>query len=66
MSDYTCRQPDRDHNVLTSKPTEYNWALFEDRWPAILSAFDVGYQHQAGLWQMPQPLIPSLNLLELD
>jgi hypothetical protein len=66
LSDYTCRQPDRDHNVLTSKPTEYNWALFEDRWPAILSAFDVGYQHRAGLWQMPQPLIPSLNLLELD
>jgi hypothetical protein len=65
FSDYTCQQPDRDHNLLTSKPTEYNWALFEDRWPAILSAFALGYQHQAGLWQMPQPLIPSLKLLEL-
>ncbi|AKI98450.1 hypothetical protein [Archangium gephyra] len=65
FSDYTERQPDRDHNLLTSKPTEYNWALFEDRWPAILDAFDVGYQHQTGLWQMPQPLIQSLDLLEV-
>lgn len=66
LSDYTDQQPDRDNNCLTSKPTEYNWAVFEDRWPAILDAFAVGYQHQAGLWQMPQPLIQSLNLLELD
>ncbi|WP_375768944.1 hypothetical protein NR798_45915 [Archangium gephyra] len=66
FSDYTDGQPDRDHNLLTSKPTEYNWAVFADRWPAILDAFDVGYRHQAGLWQMPQPLIQSLNLLELD
>ncbi|MFY0572463.1 hypothetical protein ACN28E_52695 [Archangium lansingense] len=65
LSDYTARQRDRDHNFLTSKPTEYNWALFVDRWPAVLNAFDVGYQHQAGLWEMPQPLIQSLNLLEL-
>ncbi|HYO71218.1 MAG TPA: hypothetical protein VEU33_34570 [Archangium sp.] len=66
FSDYTARQPDRDHNFLTSKPTEYNWALFEDRWPAILEAFDTGYRNQAGLWQMPPPLIQSLELLEVD
>ena len=66
FSDYTDRQPDRDHNFLTSKPTEYNWALFEDRWPAILDAFDVGYRHQTGLWQMPPPLVQSLDLLEVD
>ncbi|WNG62110.1 hypothetical protein F0U59_50955 [Archangium gephyra] len=66
FSDYSERQPDRDHNFLTSKPTEYNWAAFADRWPAILDAFALGYQHQAGLWQMPPPLIPSLDLLEVD
>jgi hypothetical protein len=66
FNDYTARQRDRDHNFLTSKPTEYNWALFEDRWPAILNAFELGYQHREGLWKMPQPLIQSLHLVELN
>ncbi|QRK10630.1 hypothetical protein JQX13_11405 [Archangium violaceum] len=66
LSDYTATQRDRDHNFLTSKPTEYNWAVFEDRWPAILNAFELGYRHREGLWAMPQPLIDSLDLIEVD
>lgn len=65
LNDYTATQKDRDHNFLTSKPTEYNWALFEDRWPAILDAFAVGYRHREALWEMPQPLIQSLELVEV-
>jgi hypothetical protein len=66
LDDYTATRKDRDHNFLTSKTTEYNWALFEDRWPAILSAFALGYQHREALWEMPQPLIQSLELIEID
>ncbi|WP_257463585.1 hypothetical protein [Archangium lipolyticum] len=65
LSDYTATLKDRDRNFLTSKPTEYNWALFEDRWPAILDAFQVGYRHREGLWTMPQPLIQSQDLVEV-
>ncbi len=65
LSDYTATRKDRDHNFLTSKPTEYNWALFEDRWPAILHCFALGYRHGDELWKMPQPLTQSLNLLEV-
>ncbi|PTL76778.1 hypothetical protein [Vitiosangium sp. GDMCC 1.1324] len=64
LTDYTATQKDRDHNFLTSKPTEYNWAFFEDRWPAILTAFELGYRHREELWAMPRPLIPSLDLIE--
>jgi hypothetical protein len=66
LSDYTATQKDRDHNVLTSKPTEYNWALFEDRWPAILHCFELGYRHGDELWKMPQPVIQSVHLLEVE
>jgi hypothetical protein len=57
FSDYSATQEDRDGSVLTSKPTEYNWALFEDRWPAILHSFEQGYRQPAALWEMPRPLI---------
>lgn len=66
FSAYTARQKERDSTLLTSKPTEYNWALFEDRWPGILDAFALGYQHPEALWAMPQPLIDSLDLFELE
>ncbi len=65
FSDYTATCEDRDYNFLTSKPTEHNWALFADRWPAILTSFELGYRHREGLWTMPPPLIPSLNLVEI-
>lgn len=64
FSDYTRALKDRDGNLLTSKPTEYNWALFEDRWPAILNAFQLGYANREALWAMPKPLIESVPLLE--
>ncbi|WXH29814.1 hypothetical protein WA016_03784 [Myxococcus stipitatus] len=61
FSDYAATQRDRDHNPLTSKPTEYNWALFPDRWPALLTAFELGYQNPAALWQLPPPLITDAS-----
>jgi hypothetical protein len=57
FSDYTATQRDKDYNPLTSKPTEYNWALFADRWPAILHTFALGYRHPEALWEMPKPLL---------
>ncbi|QSQ13207.1 hypothetical protein [Myxococcus landrumensis] len=55
-ADYAYSQPDRDGNPLTSPPTEYNWAVFQDRWLGILFAFDQAYLQPTGLWQMPKPL----------
>lgn len=63
FTDYTRTLKDRDGNLLTSKPTEYNWAVFADRWPAILNAFEVGYGNQEALWAMPKPLLESVPLL---
>jgi hypothetical protein len=54
---YACTQKDRDGRLLTSKATEYNWAIFSDRWPAILQSFELGYSDPAALWVAPQPLI---------
>ncbi|WP_309897385.1 hypothetical protein [Archangium sp.] len=64
FTDYTRTLKDRDGNFLTSKPTEYNWAVFADRWPAILNAFEVGYGNQEALWAMPKPLLESVPLLQ--
>lgn len=61
FSDYAATQRDRDANPLTSKPTEYNWALFPDRWPALLTAFELGYQNPAALWKLPPPLITDAS-----
>ncbi|MCP3062618.1 hypothetical protein LXT21_27920 [Myxococcus sp. K38C18041901] len=55
FADYAATQRDRDANPLTSKPTEYNWALLADRWPAILTAFELGYRHPSALWTLPAP-----------
>ncbi|NTX38339.1 hypothetical protein HUA78_28230 [Myxococcus sp. CA033] len=55
-ADYAYSQPDRDGNPLTSPPTEYNWAVFMDRWTGILYAFDQAYLHPTGLWVMPTPI----------
>jgi hypothetical protein len=63
FTDYTRTLKDRDGNFLTSKPTEYNWAVFADRWPAILHAFELGYGNQEALWAMPKPLLESVPLL---
>jgi hypothetical protein len=63
FADYTRTLKDRDGNFLTSKPTEYNWAVFADRWPAILNAFELGYGNQEALWAMPKPLLESMPLL---
>lgn len=57
FTDYTATQRDRDGRPLTSKPTEYNWSLFADRWPAILQSFEVGYLTPSALWVAPQPLV---------
>ncbi|MFP2912709.1 hypothetical protein ACLESD_48410 [Pyxidicoccus sp. 3LFB2] len=59
FSDYAATQRDRDSNPLTAKPTEYNWASFTDRWPAILTAFELGYRNPTALWELPPPLVPA-------
>lgn len=57
FTDYSATQPDRDGRLLTSKATEYNWAVFTDRWPPILQSFEVGYANPTALWVAPPPLI---------
>lgn len=57
FTDYAGTQRDRDGNVLTSKATEHNWAVFQDRWPAILQAFELGYRSTAHVWKFPPPLV---------
>jgi hypothetical protein len=59
-SDYAYEQPDRDGNLLTSQPTEYSWAVFADRWSAILYAFEKAYLDPAALWVMPEPVVDPL------
>lgn len=56
-ADYAYSQPDRDGNPLTSQPTEYNWAVFWDRWTGILYAFDQAYLQPEALWVMPAPVV---------
>jgi len=60
-ADFAYSQPDPDGNPLTSPPTEYNWALFWDRWRGILYAFDRAYTDPAALWVMPDPLVDPLG-----
>ncbi|WNG42176.1 hypothetical protein F0U61_27810 [Archangium violaceum] len=56
-ADYAYNQPDPDGSILTSPPTEYNWATFWDRWTGILYAFDQAYGVPSALWAMPEPLV---------
>ncbi|MBJ6762431.1 hypothetical protein JGU66_16800 [Myxococcaceae bacterium JPH2] len=60
-ADYANTQPDRDGNPFTSKPTEYNWAVFLDRWHGILYAFDLTYSRPRDAWVMPTPLEDPLT-----
>ncbi|MCE9672007.1 hypothetical protein LY474_29795 [Myxococcus stipitatus] len=61
-ADFAYSQPDRDGSVLTSPPTEYNWAVFMDRWTGILYAFDQAYLQPTGLWVMPGPIVDPTAL----
>ena len=56
FTEYAEAQRDRDNNPFTSKPTEYDWSTFKDRWPAILDAFGKCYRQPTALWVMPGPL----------
>lgn len=60
-ADYANSQPDRDGNPLTSRPCEYSWADFWDRWNGILFAFDAAYARPTELWVMPEPLMDPLG-----
>ncbi len=53
--------PPRDHNPLTPRVTEYNWASFDDRWPGIMDFFGRCYEHPERIWPMP-PAEPSAPL----
>lgn len=67
FTDYSSTQRDRDGRVLTSKATEYNWALFSERWPAILQSFEFGYRNPKALWVEPKPLVrPDGSLTGAD
>jgi len=54
FSEWSREQRSRDRNPLTPKLSGYNWAQFQDRWPPILSSFEVGYSHPADLWKFAQ------------
>ncbi|MGE0495760.1 MAG: hypothetical protein AB7S38_41530 [Vulcanimicrobiota bacterium] len=45
--------PARDHNPLTPRVTEYNWADFDDRWPGILDFFGGVFERPDLVWPMP-------------
>jgi hypothetical protein len=67
FTDYSSTQRDRDGRLMTSKATEYNWALFSERWPAILQSFEFGYRNPKALWVAPPPLIrPDGSLTGAD
>jgi hypothetical protein len=57
-TEFADKQRDRDGNPNTPQETERNWARFEDRWPAILSAFAQGYRNPRALWQFPNVNAP--------
>lgn len=42
-------------HLLTPAVAKKNWGRFEDRWPAILNAFDQMYAHAPAIWPMPNP-----------
>ncbi|MBZ4418381.1 hypothetical protein [Myxococcus sp. RHSTA-1-4] len=65
-ADYAYGQPDRDGNPFTSPPTEYNWAVFWDRWTGILHAFDQAYLQPTALWAMPDPVVDPAALTAGD
>ncbi len=56
FSDYAYARGERDGNLLTSPPTEHNWAFFPDRWAAILYLFDMAYLQPTAVWALPTPL----------
>ncbi|MBM7116543.1 hypothetical protein [Archangium primigenium] len=60
-ADFAYSRPDPDGSPLTSPPTEYNWAVFWDRWLGILYAFDQAYTDPAALWVMPDPIVDPLG-----
>nr|WP_095981570.1 hypothetical protein [Melittangium boletus] len=60
-ADFAYSLPDPDGNLLTSPPTEYNWAVFWDRWRGILYAFDQAYTAPPALWVMPDPIVDPLG-----
>ena len=67
FTDYASTQRDWDGRLLTSKATEYNWALFSERWPAILQSFEFGYRNPKALWVAPPPLVrPDGSLTGAD
>lgn len=40
-------------NPASSAAAERNWAMFNDRLPAVLNAFDAVYQHPNTAWDLP-------------
>lgn len=59
FSDFAARQGDRDGNLLTGAASEYNWADFEQRWPAILDSFQFSYAFPDDVWRFEDPKLRS-------
>ncbi len=53
FNEFARGQPHQDNKPYTPKETEWNWALFRHRWPAILDAFQQGYRNPRALWDFP-------------
>jgi len=41
-------------------PTVGNWGVFEDRWPAIMAAFDAVYRAPEHVWVLPKPYVATV------
>jgi len=53
--------PSRGLHPLHSRATEYNWAVFADRWEPVIDTFGPCYRNPRAMWPAPNP-DPNENL----
>jgi hypothetical protein len=47
--------PARNPNPLLAHATQYNWAVFEDRWAPVIDSFAPCYSNPQAMWPPPNP-----------
>jgi hypothetical protein len=47
--------PPRAAGVWTSRVSEYNWAVFDQRWAPVIDTFGPCYRNPAAMWPPPSP-----------
>ena len=47
--------PVRTLNPLRSRAAQYNWGVFEDRWPPVVDTFGPCYRNPRAMWPPPNP-----------